>query len=225
MAKKLKSRATEKSGVYMVSVLRNWLLIFFLATSRGWSPSRRPPAKSNGYFFFLTAHYSLSFPHSGAERDGSRTVILFIFFNLLVILFQLATTVGKAEIMQSVTSSCTVSHHHTQCHIIHCGQGRDGLEVTSLLFVNFFNFSLFFLAKRQRCNGTLLDLNRLRETGLVASFFFSYLFWWNGSPPNFLFLQLATTVGKSALDVASAAMTAQDKITAAAMAAPAKIYR
>jgi hypothetical protein len=31
-------------------------------------------------------------------------------------------------------------------------------------------------------------------------------------------------VGKSALDVASAAMTAQDKITAAAMAAPAKIY-
>ena len=39
------------------------------------------------------------------------------------------------------------------------------------------------------------------------------------------FSQLATTVGKSALDVASAAMTAQDKITAAAMAAPAKIYR
>ena len=99
------------------------------------------------------------------------------------------------------------------------------MEVASLLFFNFFNFYLFFLAKRQRWNGALLDLNRLRDTGLVASSFF-YFIYFDGMEflLIFFFPQLATTVGKSALDVASAAMTAQDKITAAAMAAPAKIY-
>jgi hypothetical protein len=48
--------------------------------------------------------------------------------------------------------------------------------------------------------------------------FFCFLFIY------FLFYQLAATVRKSAMEVAGA-MTAQDKITSSAMAAPAKINR
>ena len=222
MAKKLKSRATEKSGVYMVSVLRNWLLIFFLATSRGWSPSRRPPAKSNGYLFFSDCTLFFIFSPLGG-RKGMEVAPSFFLFFLIYLSF-----CSSWPPLWARQRSCRVSHHHAQCHIIihsvtsyTVGKAEMDWKSHPCFFFNFF----FLLAKRQRCNGTLLDLNRLRETGLVASFFFLNLFWWNGSPPNFLFLQLATTVGKSALDVASAAMTAQDKITAAAMAAPAKIYR
>ena len=71
--------------------------------------------------------------------------------------------------------SCRVSHHHAQCHIIihsvtsyTVGKAEMDWKSHPCFFFNFF----FLLAKRQRCNGTLLDLNRLRETGLVASFFF-----------------------------------------------------
>jgi len=57
-------------------------------------------------------------------------------------------------------------------------------------------------------------LSRSHSTTDVSCFFFIFL----------IFFQLAATVGKSALEVAGA-MIAQDKITSAGAAAPAKIYR
>ena len=92
------------------------------------------------------------------------------------------------------------------------GNLRNQMGTFFLLFTAHYLVFLF-LSFPQREKTITLGQNAIE----VAQFFsFIYLSF---------FSQLATAVGKSALDVASAAMTAQDKITAAAMAAPAKIYR
>jgi hypothetical protein len=151
--------------------------------------------------FISTKHTIFSlvfFPPLGSRKGWKSHRHFFVFFfNLLILLFQLATTVSKAE---------REWKSHPCCFLI------------------FLFFSSFF-GQKAEMEWSASRSQSPKGNGLSRFLIFLfYLFWWNGIPPNFFFPQLATTVGKSALDVASAAMTAQDKITAAAMAAPAKIY-